>query len=101
MGLVSAGGVACSLVLLATFGASILLRVRKQLAFPVFVVSPVARLVSLSYTYILTNGGALACRLKTRALKVKTVAAHALSFVLPRSAVTTSAPHDAIAGATT
>ena len=41
------------------FGASILLLMRRTLAFPVFVVSLAAFLVSLFYTYVLTNGGAL------------------------------------------
>lgn len=41
------------------FGASILLLLRRRLALPVFVVSLVAFLVSLLYTYVLTNGGAV------------------------------------------
>ena len=41
------------------FLASILLLVRKKLAWPVFVVSLVAFLVSLHYTYVLTGGGAV------------------------------------------
>lgn len=41
------------------FLASILLLARKKLSFPVFVVSLVAFLVSLLYTYALTNGGAI------------------------------------------
>jgi hypothetical protein len=41
------------------FGASILLLVRSKVAFPAFVVSFVAYLVSLLYTYVLTNGGTL------------------------------------------
>lgn len=40
-------------------GASALLLMRKRLAFPVFVVSLVAFLISLLYTYVLTNGGAV------------------------------------------
>ncbi len=41
------------------FLASILLLIRKKLAAPVFAVSLVAFLVSLLYTYALTNGGAI------------------------------------------
>lgn len=41
------------------FGASVLLLLRRSLAMPVFVVSLVAFLVSLLYTYVLTNGGAV------------------------------------------
>jgi hypothetical protein len=41
------------------FGASLLLVGRKALAFSVFVVSLLAFLLSLVYTYLLTNGGAL------------------------------------------
>lgn len=41
------------------FGASILLLLRKKLAFPVFVLSLAAFAVSLLYTYVLTNGGAV------------------------------------------
>lgn len=41
------------------FGASVLLLMRKRLACPVFVVSLVAFLISLLYTYVLTNGGAV------------------------------------------
>jgi len=41
------------------FGASVLLLMRKRLAFPVFVVSLVAFFISLLYTYVLTNGGAV------------------------------------------
>jgi hypothetical protein len=41
------------------FLASILLLLRRKLAFPVFVVSLAAFLVSLLYTYVLTNGGAV------------------------------------------
>lgn len=41
------------------FGASVLLLLRRRLAMPVFVVSLVAFLVSLLYTYVLTNGGAV------------------------------------------
>ena len=41
------------------FLASILLLSRRTLAFPVFVVSLAAFLVSLLYTYVLTNGGAV------------------------------------------
>jgi hypothetical protein len=41
------------------FAASILLLLRKRLAFPVFVLSLGAFLVSLFYTYVLTNGGAV------------------------------------------
>ena len=41
------------------FGASVLLLMRRRLAFPVFVVSLAAFLVSLLYTYVLTNGGAV------------------------------------------
>lgn len=39
------------------FGASILLLLRRRLAFPVFVLSLAAFLVSLLYTYVLTDGG--------------------------------------------
>lgn len=39
------------------FGASVLLLLRRRLAMPVFVVSLVAFLISLLYTYVLTNGG--------------------------------------------
>lgn len=41
------------------FSASILLLLRKKLALPVFVLSLAAFGVSLLYTYILTNGGAV------------------------------------------
>ena len=41
------------------FGASILLLLRRRSAFPTFVVSLVAFLISLLYTYVLTNGGAV------------------------------------------
>ena len=41
------------------FGASILLLMRRKLALPVFVLSLAAFLVSLLYTYVLTNGGAV------------------------------------------
>lgn len=41
------------------FLASILLLVRRKLALPVFVVSLAAFLVSLLYTYVLTDGGAI------------------------------------------
>ena len=41
------------------FLASILLLLRKKLAWPVFSVSLAAFLVSLLYTYVLTNGGAV------------------------------------------
>jgi hypothetical protein len=41
------------------FLASICLLLRNKLALPVFVVSLVAFLVSLLYTYVLTNGGAI------------------------------------------
>lgn len=41
------------------FGASVLLLLRRRLAMPVFVVSLVAFLISLLYTYVLTNGGAV------------------------------------------
>jgi len=41
------------------FLASILLLLRRKLAGPVFVVSLAAFLVSLLYTYVLTNGGAI------------------------------------------
>jgi hypothetical protein len=43
----------------AAFLASILLLLRRKLASPVFVLSLVAFLVSLLYTYVLTNGGAV------------------------------------------
>ena len=39
--------------------ASICVLLRRKLAFPVFVVSLAAFLVSLLYTYVLTNGGAI------------------------------------------
>ncbi|NOT32841.1 MAG: hypothetical protein HOP12_01590 [Candidatus Eisenbacteria bacterium] len=41
------------------FLASILLLLRRKLAMPTFVVSLVAFLVSLLYTYVFTNGGAV------------------------------------------
>ena len=41
------------------FLASILLLLRRKLALPVFVLSLAAFLVSLLYTYVLTNGGAI------------------------------------------
>jgi hypothetical protein len=41
------------------FLASILLLLRKKLALPAFVLSLAAFLVSLIYTYVLTNGGAV------------------------------------------
>lgn len=41
------------------FLASILLLLRRKLAWPVFVLSLAAFLVSLIYTYVLTNGGAV------------------------------------------
>jgi len=41
------------------FGASILLLLRRKLALPVFALSLAAFLVSLLYTYVLTNGGAI------------------------------------------
>ena len=41
------------------FLASILLLMRRALALPVFVVSLAAFLVSLLYTYVITNGGAV------------------------------------------
>ncbi|PHY14147.1 hypothetical protein CSW58_01085 [Caulobacter sp. B11] len=41
------------------FAASILLLLRRSLAFPVFALSLAAFLVSLLYTYVLTNGGAV------------------------------------------
>jgi len=41
------------------FLASILLLLRRKLAWPVFVLSLAAFLVSLIYTYVLTNGGAI------------------------------------------
>jgi hypothetical protein len=41
------------------FLASILLLLRRKLAWPVFAVSLAAFLVSLFYTYVLTNGGAV------------------------------------------
>ena len=41
------------------FLASICLLLRRKLAFPVFVVSLAAFLVSLLHTYVLTNGGAI------------------------------------------
>ena len=41
------------------FLASIFLLLRRKLAFPVFVLSLAAFLVSLLYTYVLTNGGAV------------------------------------------
>jgi hypothetical protein len=43
----------------AAFLASILLLLRRKLASPVFVLSLAAFLVSLLYTYVLTNGGAV------------------------------------------
>jgi hypothetical protein len=44
---------------LGAFLASILLLLRRKLAWPVFAVSLAAFLVSLFYTYVLTNGGAV------------------------------------------
>jgi hypothetical protein len=44
---------------IGAFVASILLLLRRKLAFPVFVVSLVAFLVSVLYNYVFTNGGAL------------------------------------------
>ena len=41
------------------FGASILLLLRRKLAWPVFVLSLAAFLVSVLHTYVLTNGGAI------------------------------------------
>ena len=41
------------------FGASVLLLMRRRQAFAAFVVSLAAFLVSLLYTYVLTNGGAV------------------------------------------
>ena len=41
------------------FLASILLLLRRKLALPIFLVSLAAFLVSLLYTYVLTNGGAV------------------------------------------
>lgn len=41
------------------FLASILLLLRRKLAFPIFVLSLAAFLLSLVYTYILTDGGAI------------------------------------------
>ena len=41
------------------FGASILLLLRRKSAAPIFVLSLAAFLVSLFYTYVLTNGGAI------------------------------------------
>jgi hypothetical protein len=41
------------------FLASILLLLRRKLALPVFVLSLTAFLISLLYTYVLTNGGAV------------------------------------------
>jgi hypothetical protein len=41
------------------FLASILLLLRRKLALPVFVLSLAAFLISLLYTYVLTNGGAV------------------------------------------
>lgn len=39
--------------------ASILLLLRRKLAFPVFVLSLAAFLINLLYTYVLTDGGAV------------------------------------------
>ena len=41
------------------FVASILVLLRKKLALPIFILSLAAFLVSLLYTYVLTNGGAI------------------------------------------
>ena len=41
------------------FGASLLLLMRRKAAAPIFVLSLAAFLVSLLYTYVLTNGGAI------------------------------------------
>ncbi len=43
----------------SAFLASILLLMRRRLAFPVFVLSLAAFLLSLLYTYVLTDGGAV------------------------------------------
>jgi hypothetical protein len=43
----------------AAFLASILLLLRKKLALPIFVLSLAAFLISLLYTYVLTDGGAI------------------------------------------
>ncbi len=43
----------------AAFLASIFILMRRKLAFPVFVLSLAAFLVSLLYTYVLTDGGAV------------------------------------------
>ena len=43
----------------AAFLASIFILLRKKLALPIFVLSLAAFLVSLLYTYVLTNGGAV------------------------------------------
>lgn len=43
----------------SAFVASILLLMRRRLAFPVFVLSLAAFLLSLLYTYVLTDGGAV------------------------------------------
>ncbi|HVF95062.1 MAG TPA: hypothetical protein VM900_12180 [Sphingomonas sp.] len=43
----------------AAFAASILLLLRRRSAFPVFVASLAAFLVSLFYTYVMTDGGAI------------------------------------------
>ena len=41
------------------FAASVLLLLRRKLAFPIFVLSLAAFLLSLLYTYVLTDGGAI------------------------------------------
>jgi hypothetical protein len=43
----------------SAFLASILLLLRRKLAFPIFVLSLAAFLLSLLYTYVLTDGGAI------------------------------------------
>jgi hypothetical protein len=52
-------GVVWAVGVFGAFLASILVLLRRKLAFPAFVLSLGAFLVSLLYTYVLTNGGAV------------------------------------------
>jgi len=61
------------------FLASILLLLRRELALPVFVVSLAAFLLSLVYTYVLTNGGAVMGR--NMAIASAVIAASLAAFI--------------------
>jgi len=61
------------------FLASILLLLRRKLALPVFVVSLAAFLLSLVYTYVLTNGGAVMGR--NMAIASAVIAASLAAFI--------------------